>query len=230
MIDQSSLDDAFHSVEQENVCMRSIGRHCIAGNFLTAIAILITTFLLICTNPAVAQDSPGRFEVGGNFTALRFQEQGNFGPGLEGDFNFGRHFALDGTFNWLPASPYNHTIQGLFGGKVGTRTEHFGFFGKVRPGFISRGNQLRELVLFPPGPILGVSDVRFGRLTEKALDFGGVLEYYPSRHWALRYDFGDTVVFGEPARINVIGVQSPFPSSGNTTHNFQFSTGIHYRF
>jgi len=213
--------------------MRSIGLPRPVRDVSIAIAILVM-LIVVASDPAFAQDSPGHFEVGGNFTALRFNEQGNFGPGLEGDFNFGRHFALDGAFNWLPASPYNHTIQGLFGGKVGTRTEHFGFFGKVRPGFISRGNQLREetIIFSPgPGPILTVPNLRFGRLTEKALDVGGVLEYYPSRHWALRYDFGDTIVFGEPARITVIG--APLTISGtpsNTSHNFQFSTSIHYRF
>lgn len=210
--------------------MRSKELECLRRSVLIGIATLIT-LLLGCSNPVCAQDSPGHFEVGGNFTALRANEHGNFGPGLEGDFNFGRHFALDAAFNWLPASRYEHTIQGLFGGKVGTRTQHFGFFGKVRPGFVSRGNQLRDLFIFPPGPIVGVSDVRFGRLTEKALDFGGVLEYYPSRHWVLRYDLGDTMIFGEATGISVVG--GPLNTSslpGKTTHNFQFSTSVHYRF
>lgn len=143
----------------------------------------------------------------------------------------GATFALDAAFNWLPASPYEHTIQGLFGGKNGTRTEHFGFFGKVRPGFVSRGNQLREETLLL-GPPITIPSIRIGRLTERALDFGGVLEYYPSKHWALRYDFGDTVVFGEAPHISFIGGTTLITSfsSGNTTHNFQFSTSVHYRF
>jgi Outer membrane protein beta-barrel domain len=197
------------------------------------IAFLFLTILLTQSPTASAQDSPGRFEVGGNFTALRFNQVANFGPGIEGDVNFGRHFALDAAFNWLPASPYEHTIQGLFGGKVGTRTEHFGFFGKVRPGFVSRGDQLREeTIILGPAPIISIPNIRFGRLTERALDFGGVVEYYPSKHWALRYDFGDTVVFGEAAKITIIGgppLITGFPG-GNTTHNFQFSTSVHYRF
>jgi hypothetical protein len=121
----------------------------------------------------------------------------------------------------------------LFGGKVGTRTEHFGFFGKVRPGFVSRGDQLRgETIIVGPAPIISIPNIRFGRLTERALDFGGVVEYYPSKHWALRYDFGDTVVFGEAAKITIIGDPPLITGvpNGNTTHNFQFSTSVHYRF
>lgn len=210
--------------------MRSIPLQCSVAGFFTSAATLVIVFSLFCATPSVAQDSPGRFEVGGNFTALRANEAGNFGPGLEGDFNFGRHFALDGAFNWLPASPYSHVIEGLFGGKVGTRTEHFGFFGKVRPGFVSRANVLRQEVI-NLGPPFSVPIIRFGRLTERALDFGGVLEYYPGRHWALRYDFGDTVIFGEAPQITFIGTTpglNLFP--GSTTHNFQFSTSVHYRF
>jgi hypothetical protein len=194
--------------------------------------------ILLCSTLALAQDSPGRFEVGGNFTALRFGRTGLFGPGVEGDINFGRHFALDVAYSWLPTSP-THLMTGLFGAKVGTRTEHFGFFGKVRPGFISIGNTLRdETFTFGPGPLDFTSSIRFGRLTERALDFGGVLEYYPARHWTMRWDFGDTVIFGESGPIlHIVTVGSgvspvlPFPTPfGRTSNNFQFSTGIHYRF
>src|SRR5262245_28451209 len=215
--------------------MRLIDLECSRFGCSTALAIFAVVFSFACPPAARAQDSPGRFEVGGNFTALRLNGTANFGPGLEGDFNFGRHFALDAAFNWLPATPYEHITQGLFGGKVGTRTEHFGFFGKVRPGFISRDNQLRQEIVnlgpFPLGQPIPPPIIRFGRLTERVLDFGGVFEYYPAKHWALRYDFGDTVIFGEGAQIHIVG--GPFNFSGTpgrTTHNFQFSTSVHYRF
>jgi hypothetical protein len=210
--------------------MRLIDLQCSCLRCLIAGAALVALLFLACPTIAVAQDSPGRFEVGGNFTALRFNGTGNFGPGVEGDINFGRHFALDAAFNWLPATRYSHVVQGLFGGKAGMRTEHFGFFGKVRPGFVSRANQLRQETI-NLGPPISVPSVRFGRLTERALDFGGVFEYYPAKHWALRYDFGDTVIFGEAPQIIFIGTAPGFNlSSGSTTHNFQFSTSVHYRF
>ena len=197
-----------------------------------AVAVFIVVFTLPAT-PVFAQDSPGRFEVGGNFTAARFGV-GEFGPGVEGDFNFGRHFALDGAYSWLPSSP-THVMAGLFGAKVGTRTQHFGFFGKARPGFISIGNTVRaETIIFNPVPPLALASIRFGRLTERALDLGGVMEYYPARHWALRWDAGDTLVFREHGpTITIIGlpiVQIPLLSPSGINNNFQFSTGVHYRF
>ncbi|HKF22644.1 MAG TPA: outer membrane beta-barrel protein [Candidatus Angelobacter sp.] len=215
--------------------MRLIDLQCSPLSCFVALATLVVLLSQACP-PACAQDSPGRFEVGGNFTALRFNGTGNFGPGVEGDVNFGRHFALDAAFNWLPANRYEHITQGLFGGKAGVRTEHFGFFGKVRPGFISRPNQLREETIVSGvasgTAFITVSGLRVDRLTERALDFGGVVEYYPSKHWALRYDLGDTVVFGEGVRVNFIGGPPLITSfsNGNTTHNFQFSTSVHYRF
>jgi hypothetical protein len=194
-----------------------------------AVAVFLVVFTSFST-PVLAQDSPGRFEVGGNFTAVRLGI-GEFGPGIEGDVNFGRHFALDGAYSWLPTSS-THVMTGLFGAKVGTRTQRFGFFGKVRPGFISLGNTLRaETIILVPG--LPAVSTRFGRLTERALDLGGVMEYYPAWHWALRWDAGDTLVFREQGpTITIIGLPIPtsFPAPSGITSNFQFSTGVHYRF
>ncbi|HSM85359.1 MAG TPA: outer membrane beta-barrel protein [Candidatus Limnocylindrales bacterium] len=205
--------------------------------FLHLCALLI--LLLSLAVFAKAQDSPGRFEAGGNFTAMRTRLGGNFGTGVEGDLNLGRHFAVDGAFNWLPAAPGGslggQVLQGLFGGKVGTRTEHFGLFGKVRPGFISISNVLREetfMVVNQP-QILAITSFRFDRLTERALDYGGVFEYYPNRRWALRWDFGDTVLFEESPKFNAIGalpIDLGLFGRSRTTNHFQFSTGLHYRF
>jgi hypothetical protein len=197
---------------------------------------LLLIILLCCALLAKAQVSPGRFEAGGNITIIRTDLGGNFGPGLEGDLNLGRHFALDGTYNWLPANRpvlgSGHMMQGFFGGKVGTRTQRFGFFGKVRPGFVSIGDTLRQQIVDFTNPLAPTNFTRFSRLTERALDYGGVFEYYPGRHWALRYDAGDTVLFEEAPQITII---SPFPlglrfPSNRTTHHFQFSTSLHYRF
>ncbi|HZU32857.1 MAG TPA: hypothetical protein VFB79_17205 [Candidatus Angelobacter sp.] len=212
-------------------------------------------FLVCLLFPSIrlwSQDSPGRFEVGANLTVLNIGliegEVGGgvdpivpsvirvaaFGPGVEGDFNFGRHFALDGSYSWLPTTP-SHIMTGLFGAKVGTRTQHFGFFGKVRPGFISFSNTLREATTVTDLTNFAISETtRSARLTERALDVGGVLEYYPARHWAFRWDFGDTIAFEERGlRVTDIVSGTPtlvFQIPGGTVNNFQFSTGVHYRF
>ena len=203
---------------------------------------LICLFVLLLglASPARAQDSPGRFEAGGSFTAISsFGPDGPFGPGIEGDVNFGRHIALDGTLNWLPQrfglTVGGRVVQGLIGVKVGTRFQHFGIFVKARPGFITTGSALRSTTFdfAPTIPLVNIPDT-FARLTEPALDLGGVFEYYPARHWALRYDLGDTLLFEEKVRVNVIGSIPPGFNLGavdnGTTNHFQFSASVHYRF
>lgn len=196
--------------------------------------------LLLCLSFAIhatAQDySPGHFEVGVNFTAIHsHQLVSNFGPGVEGDFNIGRHFALDAALNWFPSnSRAGQTTIGLFGGKVGARTQHFGFFGKVRPGFVTVDNAVREETLVLSVGTFQAPIVRFDRLTERVLDLGGVVEYYPARRWALHWDIGDTLLFEEKGPLlNIVPplILTPIsPAPARTRNNFQFSSGVHYRF
>ena len=208
---------------------------------LTSTASVAITMLFLSAL-AAAQDSPGRFEAGAAFSSLHMPGLAALGPAAEGDVNFGRHIALDGAFSWLPNSGRESAATGFFGVKAGTRTQHFGFFGKARPGFLTFDNAFRgETVILTPGPngvgfITTVSSFRFGRLTQKALDLGGVAEYYPARHWAFRWDMGDMLLFPEKGpTITFIGVGTPalppiIERSPGVTNHFQFSTGIHYRF
>src|ERR1041385_2577210 len=55
--------------------------------------------LTLGTVLASAQDSPGRFEIGGNFTTTHSHvgDYQGYGAGVEGDINFGQHFALDNS-------------------------------------------------------------------------------------------------------------------------------------
>lgn len=200
----------------------------------TTLSILCLVFWSTLVYP---QDSPGRFELGGNFTATHFGTAA-IGPGVEGDLNLGRHLALDGAFIWMPKSfSRGHTTMGLFGVKAGTRTQHFGFFAKVRPGFITFSDVLREETLtFGSAGIPIDTSLRFASLTQRALDVGGVLEYYPARHWAFRWDFGDSLLFQEAGpKLTLINTGIPpmnvvVAAPGRTSNNFQFSTGVHYRF
>jgi hypothetical protein len=201
-------------------------------------------FLLLCSTFTFAQDSPGRFELGGNLTAIHFFDTSKIGlgvstigPGVEGDFNLGRHLAVDGAFTWMPGSfPRGNTIIGLFGVKAGTRTQRFGFFGKVRPGFITFSNVVRDDTLTFGNGFIPNTTLRLASLTQRALDLGGVIEYYPARHWAFRWDFGDTLLFQEAGpTLTLINVGTPpanqvISTPGRTSNNFQFSTGVHYRF
>jgi hypothetical protein len=106
-------------------------------------------------------------------------------------FNFGRRisrsFWFDSEFNFFPSAKGEQekggARQGLFGLKYGMRKENWGIFLKMRPGFVYYKKALLEL----DRPDLG-------SLTRFALDVGTIVEYYPSRHSALRLDIGSTLV------------------------------------
>jgi hypothetical protein len=182
--------------------------------------------------PALAQDSPGRFEIGAAFSSVQTSVDSgtalsaSLGPGLEGDLNIGRHLALDAAVYVLPSQSFRgQSVIGLFGAKAGMRARRFGLFAKVRPGFSTVDNALRQVTVKETNLSLLIVN-RFDRLTERILDVGGVAEYYPAHHWSLRYDLGDTLIFEEPLTgIGILAV--PVPS---VTNHLQFSASVHYRF
>lgn len=114
--------------------------------YFRSLRVMIVCVVFAFSFPALsmAQNSAAsRFEAGGSLTSIRNTGfSGAMGPGVEGDINFGRHLALDAAFNWLPAT-LSHTVNGFFGVKAGTRTEHVGVFAKVRPGFFSTSDAFR---------------------------------------------------------------------------------------
>lgn len=205
-------------------------------------SILVAGCVLFLSALATAQDSPGRFEAGAAFSTLRMPGIAGLGPALEGDVNFGRYISLDGLLSWFPTRPGGQSAAtGFFGAKAGKRMERFGVFGKVRPGFLTFDNAFRgETIILTPaqngGSISSISSFRFGRLTQRALDLGGVAEYYPARHWAFRWDLGDMLLFPDKGpTLTFIGVGTPsrptiIERSPGITQHFQFSTGVHYRF
>ncbi|HWH57183.1 MAG TPA: hypothetical protein VN682_06105 [Terriglobales bacterium] len=185
---------------------------------------------LIFSVLAHAQDSvPSRVEAGAAFTSVHnLNVGGSIGPAAEGDINLGNHLALDGSFNWLPNSG-SQTVNFLIGPKAGIRHGHFGLFAKARPGFISTSHNLQSSTL---NVDTGQATARIGRIIERALDLGGVVEYYPSTRWLLRWDMGDTMVSEARTDFSFTGTNPPPNLSvtrGITSH-FQFSTSVHYRF
>jgi len=59
------------------------------------------------------------------------------GLGGNFDYNFTRGFAFDSTVNFIPGQQgAKPMMEGLFGVKMGERWQHWGLFGKIRPGFI----------------------------------------------------------------------------------------------
>jgi hypothetical protein len=68
-----------------------------------------------------------------------------------------------------------------------------------------------------------------------AADVGGVVEYYPTRRVILRVDAGDTIVRFRESGPVIFPPTGTFPGSSaitvaDTTHNFQMTFGIGFRF
>jgi len=192
-----------------------------------AMSMILSCFLAAL---AAAQEAPTRFEAGGNIMSVRGPFP-SIGTGVEGGVNFGRHVSLDAAFDYLPATHFQ-TLSGFFGAKAGIRRQHFGIFGKVRPGFFSTSHEERSATI---NLDTNQFNARFGRLTQRALDLGGVVEFYPAPHWLLRWDVGDTLAFLEQGTpFTEVGGGNPpttiagFPS--RVTNNVQFSTSFRYRF
>ncbi len=144
---------------------------------------------------SISIQRPRRWEIGGQygvlslgsakvvdvppFTAFVPFSLGDY-PGVGGrlTYNFTRWLAMDSLVNYFYKAPNvgdaqrgGKILQGSFGPKAGVHTQRFGIFAKVRPGFLSYGGVHDSY--FPPFPTT--------RRTDFAMDFGGILEYYPSR-------------------------------------------------
>ena len=150
---------------------------------------LFVLCLLYSVSPAArAQSTP--FELGIDVTGAHLHkiDEAPVGVGARVLFNLAREIALDAEVTRYPGK-----TSALFGTKTGVRLARFGVFGKSRLGLW-----------------------HFTR-SYFAADLGGVLEYYPSLHTALRIDIGDTVIFYGGPQLG-------------TVHNFQPGIGFSYRF
>ena len=209
------------------------------------------------TTTSTSSLSTPTFEVGAQFTSLLVdpptQVCGACGvisfativhaePGFGGRFTFNLTDSIgleaEGNFFTRDHSPFfepgGHLVQGQFGVKAGKRLERFGFFGKARPGFVAF-TEATELVgthTQPFGNItITVGDFRNGTKFYPSIDVGGVVEFYVSRRWMARMDFGDTIVrYGEYAVGGFIASQAIVRRPPETRHNFQFTSGIGFRF
>jgi Outer membrane protein beta-barrel domain len=177
-------------------------------------------------------------------------------PGFGGriGYNLTPHVALEAEVNFFPEADSfsvpesfkgGHKIEGLFGVKAGKRFEKVGIFGKVRPGFLyaSKGD-LRQPSGFACIAVFPTPAACFETTGKNsfALDLGAVVEFYPTRRTIIRIDAGDTLVrfderfvTGNPiVSPTALTLLPPFPVAGRTaaetTHNFQGSIGVGFRF
>jgi outer membrane protein with beta-barrel domain len=116
-------------------------------------------------------------------------------------------------------------LQGFYGVRAGFRTRHIGFFAKVRPGFESNSRALT-------GETVGTSMQvvhTFARATDFALDLGGVVELYPTKHFVIRLDAGDAMIYPGTRTINFNGTLFSTPAVPRRD-TMQFGGGFGWRF
>jgi Outer membrane protein beta-barrel domain len=171
-------------------------------------------------------------------------------PGFGGriGYNLNSNVALEAELNVFPGADsfsqpeaFNDGsfLEGLFGVKAGKRFEKVGIFGKARPGFLyaSKGDlepkpDVGCITIFPPP----VGCFQTTSTTSFALDVGGVLEVYPTERTVIRFDFGNTVIRFSERNVSAAfnGLTNPILGvlriPAETTHNFQGSVGVGFRF
>jgi hypothetical protein len=182
---------------------------------------------------------PGRWEFGPLFSALMISREGQTDnvrtePGVGGyaSYRFYGVFYLDGDLLYFPRGTANSSspqdggtiLQGLFGLKGGIRRNHFGFFGKVRPGFNSYSAALTSTTNTGGAP----TDT-YGRSTNFALDLGGIVELYPNEKSTLRIEIGDTHLFFGTRALTIDGETTSVPG-GKMQHSIQLMLGYGWRF
>jgi Outer membrane protein beta-barrel domain len=177
---------------------------------------------------------PGNWEVGPLFSTLGIAREGlannvrtEAGLGGYASYRFYGVLYLDGDLLYFPqgtsfSGPHDGgtILQGLVGLKGGIRRNHFGIFGKVRPGFNSYSMALTGI---------NAGTDSYGRATCFVLDLGGIVEFYPTEKSTLRIEAGDTHISFGTRDVNIDGTTQAFPG-GKLQHSIQFMFGYGWRF
>ena len=194
---------------------------------------LIMTMLALLSWPVIlgqeawGQSDPPRVEVGAHLSYLRLEavepnlvllrKSDDKGIGGRITLNIDRYLSIEVEATFFPKDEVDrgNRLLALFGAKIGNHWDSVGLFVKIRPGLLRFENPTRVVAI---GGCPGISQNNF------ALDIGGVLEFYPFRHFMVRFDAGDTIVS--------IDKQCPFPLTEKKamTHNLQVNAGIGFRF
>jgi hypothetical protein len=186
-----------------------------------------------------------KFEVAAEFTSLeRDAFNGRTEPGVGGRFtyNLNRVFSLEAAGYFFPkrclvCRNNGRVTEALGGVKVGKRFDKWGIFAKARPGVVSFSEGAFN-ILQPPASVFDAIEFERSRLTNFAVDLGGVVEFYPSKHIVTRFDAGDTLIHFTRRTTNALQFNPvtstftliPITSPARTTHNFQFMASVGFRF
>jgi hypothetical protein len=172
----------------------------------------------------------------------------NNGLGANLTYNFSAWMGLDSEMDFFgdngdasTQTTGGRVTEGLFGFRMGPTTRRWGLYSDVRPGFVnfSRVDQAQGGAMLSasqgvagipqftarlgyqasassnPLEVLGVTSA-----TYFAFNYGETIEYRPTKHAALRFDIGDTIVTYPGATLGTPGHQ----------HNFQISEAFVIRF
>ena len=210
--------------------------------------LIVIAAIFLMQSQALAQTEPLRkFEVAAEFTTLEREafSQRRTEPGLGGRFtyNLNEVFSLEAAGYFFPKRCFQcrnagRITEGFAGVKVGKRFEKWGLFAKARPGAISFSQGTFDIIPPPVGfPLIPVQ-FELKRLTTFAMDVGGVVEFYPSKRIVTRFDVGDTIMHFKRRTLDTVlfnGLTGTFtpatiPVPPRTSHNFQFVTGVGFRF
>ena len=182
---------------------------------------------------------PGKWEFGPLFSAMTISREGltdnvRTEPGFGGyaSYRFYGALYLDGDLLYFPrptdfSGPHDGgtIVQGLVGLKGGIRRNHFGFFGKARPGFHSYSQALTSVTTSGASTPVFTYD----RSTNLVLDLGGILEFYPGERGTLRLEVGDTHLFFGTRTVNVNGNIAQI-GGGKMQHSIQVMFCYGWRF
>ncbi|MEP6819146.1 MAG: outer membrane beta-barrel protein [bacterium] len=207
------------------------------------------------TAPQVHGEKQKRFEVGAQFSSLGLRQIERFsfgfpltisefrdtitqvGFGGRLTYNLTASFALEIQGDFYPKTlpivnngrAGGRILQEQAGVKAGKRWDKFGVFAKARPGIVSFSRSVEFSGL---DPTFGFPIFRVARKNYFSFDLGGVLEFYPSRRIITRFDGGDTMIHYRSIDNPIVffPAVSTFHTAAETTHNFQFSAGVGFRF
>lgn len=210
-----------------------------------SLTIVATVLLLLSLSRATpAQESASKLEVGPQVSSIDLVSlKSTREPGIGGRFtyNLTDYLALEAEGDLFPSRgtagfrPGGRLLLGQFGVKAGKRWKKMGLFAKVRPGFASFGETFSvDSIGTETFNGFTFPSVKFSteRKTHFSTNIGAVVEFYPSRRLVARFDAGDTIIrYGS---FKDFDYTSPtlalIEKPGYTSHNFQFSAGVGFRF
>lgn len=196
----------------------------------TTTILLFAGLLAAWPDSAVAQSSPGRFELGAQVSSAVWSEFDETDVGLGGRFAWlpTGIIGIEAEINVYPEEFVfsSSRVEGLFGVTVGPRFDRVRPFAKLRSGFLNVGDAPRPfacILIYPP-PLS--CELASGR-TLAAFDLGGGVEMSVTRRTFVRVEAGDRIVMYPGPVIDRNRVVQDDSFFG---HDFRFAAGAGLRF